>query len=143
MFSQITRVHFLSKLENSVNTLSVILFTRLRTSCSDWKHWGKVRFAFYSDIEIKYFVIYKETKIPESTFCKIDKRKQPELLVLNLIGCPISGKELFDLKNNFGWPKLFSIELSGSQTDHHSNNLGFINICQYKFNALRFLEIRK
>ena len=34
----------------------------------------------------------KEAKIPESTFSKIDKAKQPKLKALDLSGCPISGR---------------------------------------------------
>ena len=48
----------------------------------------------------------KDGIISEKTLSKIDKSKQPELKMLNLNRYPISGKHLFDLENNIGWPKL-------------------------------------
>ena len=48
---------------------------------------------------------------------KIDKRKQSELKKLSIYHCPISGKYLFDLENNVGWPKLESLKLNGNYTD--------------------------
>ena len=76
-------------------------------------------------------------------FSKIDKRKQPELTDLELIGCPISGKELFDLKENVGWQKLETLQLSGQWTDSLSNNIGFRNICEYNFTYLKSFRLCK
>lgn len=59
------------------------------------------------------------------------------------MGCPVSGKELFDLENNLGWPKINSLTLNGSGNDNFSNNIGFSNVCQYNFSALKILQFGK
>lgn len=47
----------------------------------------------------------------------MDKRKQPELRNLDLVGSPIYGRLLFDLSRNVGWPKLEYLRLNGYATD--------------------------
>lgn len=38
----------------------------------------------------------------EEFISKIDKRKQPELQILNVLKCSVSGKKLFDPHQNSG-----------------------------------------
>lgn len=91
----------------------------------------------------KYLFHYQDMNISEAVLSKIDKSRQPNLKRLNLYSSPISGRLLFDLKKNIGWHKVYSIQLSGDKTDDESNNIGFRNICEYKFSRLLILHIRK
>ena len=49
-------------------------------------------------------------------FSKIDKGKQPKLKYFYMF--PISGKYLFDLNENIGWPKLEHLRVNGSNTNY-------------------------
>ena len=60
----------------------------------------------------------KDATISEKTLSKIDKSKQPELRNLNIDYCIISGRYLFDLQNNVGWPKLQYLRLYDDLTDN-------------------------
>lgn len=44
--------------------------------------------------------------IQEELLCHLDKQRQPLLEVLGVIGCQISGKELFNMERNLGWENL-------------------------------------